>query len=108
MTAWGARQRVLFVGILISAAGLAVATWFYATRPRKPNTAALPPLLTLMLWESLKTGVGTPPTPAEQERITALQWHYRWSVFGLAVAVIGAGVLAGSLVMGGARGIKPD
>lgn len=98
--AWGARQRLFSVGILLSATGLVVATWFYATRPRKPNTAALPPLFTLLLWESLKTGVDAPPTLVEQERIAALAAHYRWTVFGLVVAVIGAAVLAGSLCVG--------
>jgi len=105
---WGPKQRLFVVGILISATGLAMATWFYATRPRKPDTTRLPPLLTLMLWESLKTGVGTPPTPAEQERIAILAGHYRWAVLGLVVAVIGAAVLAGSLCIRGSRVTRAD
>jgi len=97
--AWGARQRIVFVGTIVCAIGLAVAIAFYATRPKKPDFTSAPPLLTLMIWESLKMGVDVPPAPRERAELADLEYHYRWVMFGLAVAVIGAGVLIGSLLV---------
>ena len=96
---WGANQRIVFVGTVISAIGLAVAIAYYATRPRKPDFSSAPPLLTLMIWESLKMGVDVPPTPHEKAEVADLEYHYRWVVLGMAVAVIGAGILMTSLLV---------
>jgi len=87
------------VGTVISAIGLAVAIAYYATRPRKPDFSSAPPLLTLMIWESLKMGVDVPPTPHEKAEVADLEYHYRWVVLGMAVAVIGAGILMTSLLV---------
>ena len=59
-------------------------------------------------WGPVDDEPGTPPTPAEQERIAILAGHYRWAVLGLVVAVIGAAVLAGSLCIRGSRVTRAD
>jgi len=97
--AWGARQRIVLIGTVVSALGLALAVTYYATRPKKASLISVPPLASLMIWESLKMGVDVPPTPHEKAEVADLEYHYRWVVLGMAVAVIGAGILMTSLLV---------
>jgi hypothetical protein len=87
------------VGTVVSAIGLALAITYYAARPKKANLTLVSPLVSLMVWESLKMGVDVPPTPYESAQVADLEYHYRWVAFGLGVAVIGAGILVGSLLV---------
>lgn len=97
---WGARQRFALLGGLVSVAGMAVAIWSFATRPRIVDVAEYPPIATLQLWDSLKRGIDLPPAPLEVMLFAQIEWHHRWTLVGLVVAALGATAMIVSLVVG--------
>jgi hypothetical protein len=53
-------------------------------------------MATLRLWESLKGGVDVPPSILEMALFATQDWHHRWTVVGLVVAVLGVVMIGGS------------
>ncbi len=104
---WGARQRLALAGAVLSFAGIVLAAWCFATRPRIVDVAMYPPFAALQLWESLKLGVDVPPSVFEMAMFAKLEQHHRWTVVGLVVAVLGALLMSGSLLMGRGSLAKP-
>lgn len=98
----GVRQRrgglifVLFVAALLFA-GLAV--YFYQTCPKEPTVAgAETPFEVWQVWQSLRTGIDTPPSRGEMMRTDAIKMNWRWiwicsgtvgiCVFGMLAALV--------------------
>lgn len=104
---WGARQRIALAGAVFSLAGIFFAAWCFTTRPRILDVAEYPPMAALRLWESLKMGIDLPPSGLEMAMFNKLEWHHRWTVVGLIVAVLGALVMCASLLIGRRSLAKP-
>ncbi len=108
---WGPRQRRVFVGAVITAVGLAVATFVYLrrahlTRMWLPDVQSMSPLGTWRLWHDLRPGVEYRP-PWEEHYLKEMAANTRWMVAALAIAAIGALVMASSLLVAKRRPRRP-
>jgi hypothetical protein len=104
---WGVRQQVALASSVFSLAGIVFAAWCFTTRPRIVDVAEYPPMAALRLWESLKMGVDVPPSALEMAMFIQIEWHHRWTVAGLIVAVLGALVMCVSMLVGRRSLAKP-
>ena len=103
---WGARQKAIFVGAVITAVGLVVVAVFYFGRPQVLAVEDLSPYGTWQRWHDLRQGIELRP-PWEQAYLDAAAAHRRWMVVGASVAALGAVVMAGSLVISRPRPKRP-
>ena len=87
----GQRQRrggllfLFFVGFLLFA-GLAI--YFFQTCPKEPSVAgAESPFEVWQVWQSLRTGIDTPPSRTEFLRTDAIKMCWRWITICSAASV---------------------
>ena len=106
-TTWGARQRLIFAGVVVSLVGIVVAVESFRTRPRIVDVAEYPPVAAFHLWESLKAGVDQPPSRVEIIMFAAIKQHHRWTMVGLAIAALGVLLATGSLLVRSRSFAKP-
>lgn len=99
-SAWGARQRLLLLGAVITIAALGLTALLYSSRPRRADVEDLSPIRTWVLWQELRQGVKQRRRGEKRflERVTR---HRRW--MGVLLVVSGAGML----IMAGSR-LVPD
>lgn len=95
---WGARQKAIFAGAVITTVGLVVVAVFYLGRPQVLAVEELSPYGTWQRWHDLRQGIELRPA-WEQEYLEAAAAHRRWMVVGATVAAVGVVVMAGSLVI---------
>lgn len=95
---WGARQRLLFVGAIVTAIGLGLLAYLYLRRPRLPEMESLTPIGTWRMWHDLRHGIEYRPEWVELylESVAASQ---RWMIVAGAIATVGALLLASSLLV---------
>jgi hypothetical protein len=103
---WGARQRVLLVGILVMAIGLGVAGWCRLFRPVLIDIQLLTPAQSWVLWQRLQGGLGNRQRD-EIVYVTLRRWNSYWIRFGLALAAAGAASVAGSFLIPDQRRRRP-
>ena len=107
-SASGARERrtglifVLFVAAVLFA-GLGI--YYHQTCPKVPTVEnAETPFEVWQVWQTLRTGIDTPPSRGEMIRTDTIRMHWRWIVIcGGASGLCVLGMLAGVLVRGGGR-----
>jgi len=87
---WGAVQRLLLAGALVTVIGLGLVGYFYSIRPSPPDLGGLPPYDAWVLWQEYRQG---PRGRLDWERHydEHRSWHRRWMVF--AGVVVGMGML---------------
>lgn len=98
--AWGVRQQLILIGILIAAAGAAWAVWLYVTAPPRIDVSSLSPLRSMFLWYDLKRGVQFQP-PAEAEYLKRIKEHHLWLLAAWSVAAAGIVVACSPLLITG-------
>jgi hypothetical protein len=96
--AWGTRERLLFLGAVITALGLGWLAYRYTTRPRLPEVDELSPLGTWQLWRDLRHGLDWRPG-WEEGYLEAVAANHRWMIVAAAIAVLGVLTMGGSLLV---------
>lgn len=84
---WGAPQRLILGGALVSAIGLAALAVLFWTRPKPPPVTELPPYESWIVWKQFRRG---PSVPLEREQgfDETREIHRRWmAVAGVVVAI---------------------
>jgi len=95
-SAWGARQGLLLLGVLVILAALGLMALLHSSRPRLHDVEDLPPIRTWLLWQELRQGLQERPV-GEKEFLERVTRYRRW--IGVLWVVAGAGVL----IMAGSR-----
>jgi hypothetical protein len=97
-SAWGPRQRLLFIGAVIAAVGLAMGAWFYLFRPRVVEADRLAPIQSWALWRDLRHGVDQRPA-WEAAYLEFLDRYHRWMIVAATITGVGVVVMASSLLL---------
>ncbi len=100
--AWGSRQAVVLVGIVVTLIGIALVAYFYSIRPRQEHFAdpeVLTPLGSWYAWQELRTGAKT-PSFTKFPYIEALNSYRRWMDVAIVIVVLGGLTVVGGLVLG--------
>lgn len=101
---WGARQRLILVGAMITAASLGVGIRLYLGRPTIP-VEKLSPAQAWALWLDLREDVGQRRQREEQYLELLKQYHGWMGLVGF-VAAVGVLTMAGSLLVPKSRSAK--
>jgi hypothetical protein len=105
-SAWGARQRLLLVGALLTVVGCILTAVLYIWRPRLADVESLAPHNTWRLWQDLRYGVEYRP-PWEELYFANVEANNRWMIVTSAVAVVGVLTIASSLLVSTRRARRP-
>ncbi len=97
-SAWGSRQRVLFIGAVITALGLGVFAVLYLLRPRMSDISTLSPAQTWYVWHDVRQGIER-RTEWEATYLDRLAANRRWRNVALGIAGVGVLTIAGSLLV---------
>jgi hypothetical protein len=89
-SAWGLRQRIVLVGLAITAFGALWAGWELLQRPRRLDVTSFPPAVAVTYWKLLKQGVDR-RLPVEILYAERLDENNLWLM--VAGVVIGLGLL---------------
>jgi hypothetical protein len=98
-SAWGNRQRVLFVGLAIIVAGLTWASYLYVIRPQRVEVEQFTPWMTFELWRSLRSGIDRPARPTEIWFEAQVHAYQQWMIVAAAVTLVGLLITAGSFFL---------
>jgi len=101
-SAWGPRQKRIFLGAVIAVAGLVMAAIFYLFRPQLVATEKLQPIQMWHLWRDLSHGIDQRPE-WEEVYLESLAGFRRWMVASFILAGVGVLVMASSLLIRGRR-----
>lgn len=99
-SAWGARQAVLLLGVIVTLAGAAWAAYLVYNRPRIVPIGELTPVQSwALVWtQELRPGVAKAP-PWEESYLEHLKWYHRWLGAAGAIAGVGLITMASSLLI---------
>ena len=107
-SASGARERrtgLIFVLFVAAALFAGLGIYYHQTCPKVPTVEnAETPFEVWQVWQTLRTGIDTPPSRGEMIRTDTIRMHWRWIVIcGSASGLCVLGMLAGVLVRIGGR-----
>jgi len=107
--AWGIRQGLVLLGMLVTVVAACVALGLYLKRPTPPeptslerviaDTEKLSLLQTFWVWDRLKGGLESGPQIIKQEYTKKRDAHYRWMGVAAVIGVLGVACAASSLLV---------
>lgn len=102
-SASGVRQRrsgLLFVLLVASVLFAGIGVYYFQTCPKEPTVEnASSPFEVWQVWQTLRTGIDTPPSRAEMMRTETIKMSWRWiAICGTASALCILGMF-GTLVI---------
>lgn len=93
---WDNPQRILVIGVVITAAALAATAQVYRSRPRLAPMEVFSPWGTWLMWQQLREGVKRPsfePNPyLDQLRVHRYRWYASLAVVGVGLATMASSV----------------
>lgn len=95
---WGARQRLVLVGLVVFLVGVALGGYFHWTRPKVPDIDDFTVSQTWALWQDLRQGPDR-LLPYEEARYEKTQAHRRWMALAGVLAAAGVLTMAGSVLV---------
>jgi hypothetical protein len=105
---WELGHRLVFIGLVLMAAGLLLAGFVYRGLPDAPRSLApaeirrqvesLTPLESAHLWADLLRGLDLRPQVAQRDYREALDWAWRWFFVAAAVGLAGIVTLVAALL----------
>ena len=98
VSTWGARNRLILVGLIVTAVGLIALVPVSAIRPRYHGLESISAFDTWLLWHGWSRGVDE-YTGQEKAYFARLDLYRRWRLGVLVVAGVGVVILAGSLLV---------
>ena len=99
---WGARQRLILLGAVITVVALSLTVLLYLTRPRRAEIESFSPIQTWLVWQDLRQGVRRPP-PGETRFLERVKLNRRWTSVLLVVVGLGVLIIAGSFLVPNTR-----
>jgi len=88
----GVRQKrggLLFLFFVATVLFVGLAVYFFQTCPKEPTVAgAESPFEVWQVWQSLRTGIDTPPSRSEMLRTDAIKMYWRWIYICGAASVV--------------------